>query len=320
MTGFKTVTAYGTAANNSVAVFSGSTENDTFYASNLGAQFFGTQSGATTPDFFYSIWGGFNTVTANAGTGSNVAHFHDYLAGQADTLTLGPTSGDYKGVAFENIANGFQLIHAFADGYNNSTAVINGSSAAENFIVTPNGAQLYRNGVKNVEAFWFKHTTVNSGGGADTANWWHLSSSGNTFQASPTSAIITGAGFDRTINNMSTVIAEGQTSDKAIFNGSSGADSLTADGTQVVLSGAGYTVETFPNRSFGQVSVYGKSGTDSALVDNAFIESGLTNELGSAYSKGLWLYDFSSLHTTAKPANPTPAVHAIDSVMSMYWQ
>ncbi len=132
---------------------------------------------------------------------------------------------------------------------------------------------------------------------------------------------MSGSGFNNSGWNFSTVQATSSGGhDTGLLYGSTGNDQLEADSTHATLYGTGYN-----NRIDGyektHVHSYG-GGKYSALVDNAFIEKGLTNEpigSGAVYSKGLWLYDLESLYVTQKPSNNTPTQTAIDKIMSMYW-
>ncbi len=160
------------------------------------------------------------SITA-AGDGSDQAVF--YGGAGANTFVGMPTASSMSGQGTTNQANGFGTVVAVA-GSAADVAYLYDTAGTNTFVSTPTYAELSntQNGQQYfLEAEGFQHALATSAFGAsDTAYFYDSNGSRqevSTFVATPTTASMTGAGFDNSTTGFTTTVAFGTGTDSIAY-------------------------------------------------------------------------------------------------------
>jgi hypothetical protein len=206
------VTVFGSSGNDAVTI-TGTAAKETAYMRVGLTSLIGSGYCINAVDF--------ENTTVNGNGGADVLEVYD-SAGN-DTLNVNLTSTSLTGTGFQNIANGFKIVTAFATAGGYDTANVTDTAGNDLFytglqVFTVLGSGYTVNGVG------FEATTITSIGGNDVANM--RDSAGNDiFTATPTSASMQIGNTITTINGCETVLAVGTTGfDQAYIGDSTGND------------------------------------------------------------------------------------------------
>jgi hypothetical protein len=189
--GFHSVVAYaGTSSDQ--ADLSGSTKGF-----NTFAAWAATNSDMAGPGYDYEVRG-FAKIEAHAGTAADVAQLFGPKS-PFNTFTAGPTSSALSGKGYQNIVDGFGAVYAYA-GNPGDVAYFTGSTTSANHFIgngsvdssgyvsahaTSTFSHMYGKGYHNW-AYGFGYVSAQAATPADDAVLTGLTTSRNTFTATPT--------------------------------------------------------------------------------------------------------------------------------------
>jgi hypothetical protein len=309
-TNFAQVTALGNAASAAYLTAKSGLTN-TFNA--------GTSQASISGSGFNNIAKGFASVVGNAAAGNNdVVNFAD-SAGN-DYFISSYMGAMMIGLGYDVSAWGFANANAASSGGYDTARFYGSTASADTFTANPTEAihvgSNFRGKAANFEQVE-AYSGVGSGGKATLTG----SAGNDVLVTSPTGATLQGNGYRVDAWYYNSVKADGVSgNDIADFYGRASGNSLVADNVFAQYSGS-----NFDNRAeqFSTVRVHGSaSGSDSALLDHALIETGLkdttTGATGVNILRKLWLYDFDDVKKTVKPSQTTPEAVAVDQLMSAF--
>ena len=201
----------------------------------------------------------------------------------------GTAAGDtfqWHGDAKQVIVNGISYSTSAAtsihfDGRGGSDSIILvGASAAETVTLRTGSAELSGGGMhltaQNVE-------NSNAIGGAGDVAWLHGSAGDDRLNATPTSARLSGSGFDQRADGFSAVVAiAGGGNDLARLYDSSGNDTLYANPATAILRGNGFSNEA---RGFAAVEAFATAGG----INTAMLGDSLGSDYLDAGPTSVWL-------------------------------
>jgi hypothetical protein len=231
---FANVQVYTVMGGGDTATFTGSSNDDLYVSSPIGAQMFAKSGGSDI-----SAWG-FSRVEANAGGGSKDEVRFYTIAGSQDTFVASSASATYTGPAFENKANGFKMVQAYADPSTNSTATLIGSTGDDVTSASPLGMQLFiQNQTYDISVWSFRNVVSHSNGGHDVAYLFGSTSGTNLLDSDGQNAVLTTAGTTKTVSGFEKMKAFGYAgaTDKATFDN---AGLIENGNTQKPLDGSPY--------------------------------------------------------------------------------
>ncbi len=312
--GFDDVQAYIDPNNNSTATLMGTAGDDRSVTSPLGAQMFAT-------GFQSSAWN-FRHINVQSNGGNDSADMYGSSAlglAAADSFTGLPASASFSGSQYDRQVSNFSKVTAH--GKAQDTAFFRDTASNPmSYTGNPNMSSAAGAGFNNIaKGFGSVQAYAVLGNGATAT--FNDSAGLDRYTASSLGASMVGSGFDNSAWNFGNITANSTGGhDVAYLYGSAlGTNQLLADSLSANLSNTGFDNSA---SGFEKVNVYGNGGaSDSATLDNAMIDTGLTNRPidGSPYNHVLFLNNFDELFTTEKPNDSTPTPHAIDQVMSSYW-
>ena len=132
-TGFRNVEAYALSSGNSSASITGTTGDDVFIATSIGAQFL---SGGHD----YSAWG-FRHTRADGQGGNDIARFYGSVGG--DESFIDAPSMRRTRASILTGKHGLHDVEAYVDPTGDNTATLNGTSGRDRAVTSPIGAQLF---------------------------------------------------------------------------------------------------------------------------------------------------------------------------------
>jgi hypothetical protein len=285
-TGFRFVNAHSTGGSD-MATLGDSAGTDTF----VGTPAYGVMyaSAGTNNPAYANRAIGFATVTANSTHGGgDSARLYDSPGD--DLFTASPTLAELTSAAtnptkYDIKANTFRYVQAYATSGGNDTATLTGTSGGDSFESHPTYAFLSNSSGAQPfidYACYFAQVVATEGAGSNTAVAKLYDSSGkDTFQASPTSATLSGTGFSDQVQNFHNAYAYATTGgDEAYLTDSGAGDTFTGTPTLAALSN-GTSSYTIRANSFPKVTVTSTGGTAGTATANLYDSAGNDTFWGS---------------------------------------
>ncbi|MFH1918923.1 MAG: Ig-like domain-containing protein [Planctomycetota bacterium] len=269
---------------------------------------------------FYNRAVNFRHVTAFGTEGNkDVAAFFDNPEGN-DVFKARPDLAELYGDGYYNRAKSFSYAQAVATEGNKDVAVLHDDPNGNDvFKAWPVLADLYGDGYYNRAKSFSYVQAVGTKGNKDVAVLYD-SVGDDTFEAGPDQAKLFGDGYlnrAKSFGNVRAVSRAGGV-DVAYLYGSAGDDRFVARSNFSKLSGDG-----FLNRavSFEQVHAYAADGNDLAVLYDAVLEAGLTQQPVSAEIASIvWLYDIETIRERSEADGGTSTTDAVDAIFTAYWQ
>jgi len=274
-----TPTVYVFGQTEDTANFVDSVGNDNFYGLD-SVSILLPASGSS----FFSVAGGFGTVTADSGSGVDFA----LLFGSPgdDTLT---SSGAGANVTTTLVVTGisitqsrFDNVYVFGQG-GNDTGALTGTPGDDTLYGLPaysvfTGPNMY------IQAIAFPQLTVNAGTGNDLA-YLYDSAGNDTFTGAPTSSSLSGTGYNNIANGFDTVYGFASTgNDSAIYDGGAGDDLFYGLVTHSLMQAIGQYLTEAIGFDLSHANIQTQGGNDTALLydsagNDTLISSGNQAEL-----------------------------------------
>jgi len=252
------------------------------------------------------------TATVWAGGGTDRAVFYDSVGN--DQFLATPTYARLSGDSFDNRAEGFDQVDAYATAGGIDVAKLWDSAGNDQFVATPTYGALYGEGFLNQVHFFDGVHAYATTGGLDTAKLFD-SGGNDTFYADPIAGALYGDGFYNRAKYFEGVHAYATSGgeDTAWLFDSAGDDLYVGSAAADALFGQG-----FYNRAkhFETVRVRADSGgVDRAVLYDAALGTDRPVDL----TKAVWLYDFDECFT-ASSSDDEKVEQAIDEILTAYWE
>ncbi len=318
--GFRYVHAYSNSTGNDVARLYDSAGNDRFVAEPIQSRLYGS-------DFYLRVKR-FEDVHAYAGAGGIDAALMYDSAGD-DTLVATPSQATLSGqrsqnAAFQNAAEGFRYVHAYANSGGTDVANMYGSAGNDVFVVTPKQSRLYGSDFY-VRAKRFDRVDAHAGaGGVDVAKMYD-SAGDDLFIVTPDESSLSGNGFHASAKNFRYVHAyAGSTgTDVARFYDSGGDDLLVVTDTYTKLYGSDYFGRA---KYFEEVYANGQSGGsdtvrlhDSAVDDHFQAAGEMARFSNDDLTVALYGFEYIRAHAENGGTNSSE-IAAVDYIIEMLGQ
>jgi hypothetical protein len=259
--GGDTVNVYGYASVYGYAA--SATDTATFNDSGSGDKFVGSipysYMASVADNSLFEMAVGYSTVTATVSASSGSGRTSPFDAGQAYLYSDGGAlmmSENTSSIALNGTTvtvNGYPAVLAFASSMGLDTATF---LPASDMMLDISSSYSYLGSNLNFDAA-IGYQTVLANSPTSSLTMFNVGS-GETFVGGPASATLTSGTFRATVNNFTSVLAEGTADNTATLNASTGQNSLLAYGSQATLTeGTGGTVAT---SGFGLVYVNAAAG------------------------------------------------------------